>query len=772
MKRRNKSKIFSLNLSSEVRKSIWGIIFVFVAIFLVFSLLGFGGKGGNALSKVLDLFFGAGSWLIVILLILQGSIFFFSKRPSPYSSTIAGGVLLIISVFSFCELCSENLGGSFGKLLVSLPKSFFGIGGSWVFFIALFLISLTFLFNSPIIKKSFLLIFSRKKKEEEELLGSSSLEEGEAEICVKEILPNADTEHRKEKSTKTGVLDIIKQKETKVRYKSLPLALLEREEDRAIAGNLRANAQIIKRTLKNFGIDVEMGEVNIGPTVTQYSLKPAEGVKLARILALQNDLALALASHPIRIEAPVPGKSLVGIEIPNQRKAEVKLANLLSAPEFLSLPTLSIPMGKDVMGKPVFSDCASMPHLLVAGATGSGKTVFLNSLILSLLWRNSPQNINFILIDPKRVEFTSYASLPHLLCPPITQYQKVIPVLKHLIGVMEERFSMLREVGQRDIVSYNKIVEKQEAEQRNNKGKEQETKIKKLPYIVLIIDELADIMMAKGKEFEASVIRLAQMSRAVGIHLVLATQRPSVEVITGLIKANITSRVAFQVASQIDSRTILDMAGAERLLGKGDMLFLSGEAAKPRRIQAPFVSSNEINKVVEYIHKTEKEGERKEKEEEEGEEKGGIKEGFKEVVENVFDENENIQLGEEKDELYGKATEVILQAKKASASFLQRRLKIGYSRAARILDELEEEKIIGPPQGSRPREVLIENAKVLAEKEEKDDIQSEDKLQNDKSKNENKDKNAGANINTNNADTSLIPTPPDELDEKENEDDK
>ena len=698
MKRKDKKlekyKFPSLDLSLEAKKSIWGVIFIFIAVFFILSFLGLGGKGGESLARVLDLFFGSSSWLIAVLFLLGGIIFFLSKRPSPYFSTIIGGVFFLISLFSILELSSEDLGGSFGRVLIYLPKEFFGVIGAFALFIALLLISISLLFNIPLFKKP---KFFRKQKETLSA-ESQKLQEGEANLKIKEIIPQKKLKDKIEIFTPK----IIKKNKKEFDYKTLPLALLDREENHAVAGNLRANAQIIKRTFQNFGIDVEMGEINIGPSVTQYTLKPAEGIKLSKILSFQSDLALALASHPIRIEAPVPGRSLVGVEVPNQKRAEVRLANLLSCPDFLSLPTLSFPLGKNVMGKPNFSDLGSMPHLLVAGATGAGKTVFLNSLILSLLWKNSPQELRLVLIDPKRVEFSPYASLPHLVCPPIINHQRVVPVLKWLIKEMEDRFSILHNEKKRDIKSYNEMIaERKEKinlkETKNsplNNG--EKDRLEKLPYIVLIIDELADIMVAKGKEFEVGIVRLAQMSRAVGIHLVLATQRPSVEVLTGLIKANITSRIAFQVASQIDSRTILDMAGAERLLGKGDMLFLSGEAAMPRRFQGAFVAPQEIKKVVEYIEKTEKRESQK------------LEESLEETLEQVS-ESEFSGFGENDDELYEEAKRVVIQARKASASLLQRRLKVGYSRAARLLDMLEEREVVGPSQGSKPREVYIKD---------------------------------------------------------------
>jgi len=376
-KRKGKFQLPSLNLSPETKKGILGIIFVFLGLFFAFSLFHLTGKSGEAISKVLTLFFGSGSWLIVILFFCQGIIFFLSRRPSPYLSTIIGGILFLISFFSILELISENLGGYFGRVLVSLPKEFLGVPGSWIFFIALLLVSISILFNISILS-----IFNRKERENKEVEKPHMLKEGEADLKIKEIFPLKEAKEQ----IKLTTSKIFKEPKKKFKYKTLPIDLLEKEKHHAVAGNLRANAQIIKRTFQNFGIDVEMGEINIGPAVTQYTLKPAEGVKLSKIISLQNDLALSLASHPIRVEAPIPGKSLVGIEVPNQKRAEVRLGNLLSSPEFLSLPPMGFPLGRDVRGKPYFSDLSSMPHLLVAGATGSGKTVFfhlVNELIIT-----------------------------------------------------------------------------------------------------------------------------------------------------------------------------------------------------------------------------------------------------------------------------------------------------------------------------------------------------------------------------------------------------
>ena len=424
-----------------------------------------------------------------------------------------------------------------------------------------------------------------------------------------------------------------------------------------------------------------MGEVNVGPTVTQYTLKPSMGIKLSRITSLHNDLALALAAHSLRIEAPIPGKSLVGIEVPNQSVAMVRMKNIVNSDEFKKRKSnLGIILGRDVSGCPIVADLAKMPHLMIAGSTGSGKTVCINTLITGLLFQNSPETLRFIMVDPKRVELTSYNDIPHLLTPVIVDPDKAINSLKWSITEMENRYDLLSHLGCRNIESYNEAVK--------TKFKQRDI----LPYIVIIIDELADLMATHGREMEASVVRLAQMARAVGIHLVLSTQRPSVEVITGLIKANITTRIAFQVASQIDSRTILDTSGAEKLLGSGDMLYLSGDSNKPKRIQGVFISEEEVRKVADFL--------KSQKRKDDGEYNQEITESKKSSLESTAEESNM-----DEDLLYDDAVEVVKNAGKASASLLQRRLRIGYARAARLLDIMEDKGIVGPADGAKPREV-------------------------------------------------------------------
>ncbi|MEK9168573.1 MAG: DNA translocase FtsK, partial [Patescibacteria group bacterium] len=462
-----------------------------------------------------------------------------------------------------------------------------------------------------------------------------------------------------------------------------PLDLLKSSIEKPTSGDIRANANIIKRTLESFGIPVEMGEINIGPKVTRYTLKPAEGVKISRIMTLNQDLALALAAHPIRIEAPIPGKSLVGIEVPNKASALVRLGSLMAYPEFSGSGPIGFVLGRDVNGEPIFADIDKMPHLLIAGTTGSGKSIAIHSLLISLLYKNSPQTLRLLLIDPKRVELSVYNNLPHLVSPVIINPKKAMAVFRWAIQEMDRRYEMLLKAGSRDVQSYNK-------------KKPEEL----LPFILIVVDELADLMFSYGREIEGSIIRLAQMARATGIHLILSTQRPSVEVVTGLIKANITTRIALQLPSQVDSRTILDTAGAEKLLGGGDMLYVSSESSKPKRIQGAYITEEEVKKVTDFIRGNN--------------DSFWEKEGMP-ILENGDSSNGAISeealekySGDEEDELFDEAIRVVSEAKKASSSLLQRRLKIGYARAARLLDIMEDKGIVGPGEGAKPREVYID----------------------------------------------------------------
>lgn len=476
-----------------------------------------------------------------------------------------------------------------------------------------------------------------------------------------------------------------------------PLTLLEKDKGKPETGDIKANANIIKRTLQNFGIDVEMDEISIGPSVTRYALKPAEGVKLSKIVGLNSDLALALAAHPIRIEAPIPGKSLVGIEIPNTTKTTVGLATLLGSDDYQkSEKSLLISLGKDISGKSFFANLAKAPHMLIAGATGSGKSVTIHTIVTSLLFRNSPENMKFIMIDPKRVELTLYNKIPHLLTPVITDAKKAILALKWAAKEMSRRYDILEKHSVRDIDSYHKTIVGPAIEKKKANPESEEPMPENMPFIIIVLDELADIMQTYPRELESAIVRLAQMSRAIGIHLILSTQRPSVNVITGLIKANVPTRVALQVSAQIDSRTILDTGGAEKLLGAGDMLYLGGEMAKPYRLQSAYISESEVKKVVKYLadqYKDEIMGEINLSTPEAGKDS---------IFEASF--GDDADLGDE-DELLPQAKEIVVESGKASTSWLQRKLGIGYSRAAKLIDLLEAKGIVGPANGSKAREV-------------------------------------------------------------------
>ncbi len=464
-----------------------------------------------------------------------------------------------------------------------------------------------------------------------------------------------------------------------------PLAILSDDKvGKADRGDLNANAATIEKTLDSFGIEAKVVEVNCGPAVTQYALEVALGTKLSKISALQSDLALALAAPQgqIRIEAPIPGRSLVGIEIPNRSLETVSLKHMLASDVMMKNHSkTAVALGLDVSGQPTIADISKMPHVLIAGATGSGKSVLVNAFIASLLFRSSPDEVKFIMVDPKRVELTGYNGIPHLITPVIVDPQKVVHALSWALKTMEDRYKLFAEVGVRNIAAYNEL-----------------SGFQAMPYIIIIIDELADIMLIAKNEVENAITRLAQMARAVGIHLVLATQRPSVDVITGLIKANIPCRIAFNVTSMIDSKVIIDGPGAEKLLGRGDMLYIPPDQAKPRRIQGAFVKDKEINDLISFLKKS------------------GIEPEYNDAVvrpqpgtKGATTTASGVDLGDV-DPLFEEAARFCISANKASASLLQRHLSIGYARAARILDQLEKQGFVSPGEGAKPREILIKNA--------------------------------------------------------------
>ena len=656
----------------DVKKTIWIVFCLGIAILFILAGAGQAGPWGANIFGVLDKFFGWGYYLLPVIFFIVAFSLIAPERKRILWLTVVAGILFVASGLGVIDIISPGAGGLLGLVLGSLKKPF-GMTASLVITFVVLIASFLVVINKPVRMPK---IPKKEKSGEEPPLRvqdyqneAGKSEKKETALVEEKPAPLVVAAPKKEPTFPV--------KQAKIRnYVAPPISLLTSSMEKPTVGDLRANANIIKRTLESFGIPVEMGEINVGPTVTRYTLKPAEGVKLARLIALNQDLALALAAHPVRIEAPIPGKSLVGIEVPNKSAALVRLGSLLAYPEFQKSSPLSFVLGRNVSGEPVFADIAKMPHLLIAGATGSGKSIMIHSLITALLFKNSPEMLRLILIDPKRVELTIYENLPHLMSPVITENKKAMGVLRWAINEMERRYELLLQAGARDIKGYNQKTEK-------------------LPYLLIVIDELADLMASYGREVEGSIIRLAQMSRATGIHLAVSTQRPSVEVITGLIKANITSRIALQVASQVDSRTILDMAGAEKLLGSGDLLFVSSEHSKPRRIQGAYVTEDEVKKVTAFIKENNKP-------EENGEDAINIEENGAPPADLEF-----YSYSDDSDELYDEAIRVVREAKKASASLLQRRLKVGYARAARLLDIMEEKGIVGPGEGAKPREVKI-----------------------------------------------------------------
>lgn len=717
--KKRKSESF---LNIKTKRLIVAIILFILAIILFLGLINLAGAAGEFLVLILKMLFGWASWAVPISLLI--AIFLIlhyqkinemnsateKKSPSFLARCVALFflVLLLASIFHLYVI-NDNFvlkdhqgGGYLGYGVSYLMFNTFGFWAGWIILVGFLIIDLIVIFTGFVFfRKTSLSDFREEDKKGEESLiqqnifknvfnkGKSIFKRKEKLILKPEsterLLAKPENEEQKKgieeeevpiKIKKKGIFSKNKEEMdisyVKINKKiDLPMSLLEADSTKPNAGDIKENKLIIQKTLENFNIPVEMGEIKIGPTVTQYTLKPANGIKLSQITGLHNDLALALAAHPIRIEAPIPGQSLVGIEVPNQKVAVIRLRQILSDEIFKNRKTnLVVALGRDVAGNIWLADIGKMPHLLVAGATGSGKTIFLNAVIISLIYQNSPDDLRFILVDPKRVELTLYNDLPHLLTPVITNVQKTINALKWAVNEMERRFDVMAEAKKRDIHSYN---------QANPENK--------LPFIVIIIDELADLMATAAQEVEACIVRLAQMARATGIHLVMATQRPSVDIITGLIKANITARVAFSVASLTDSRTILDFSGAEKLLGRGDMLFMSAELSKPKRIQGAFISDEEVKRIVEHLRNI-------------------AEPNFQEDI----TDNRPIGSGSEKgdlieDEMLPQARETVIQAGKASASLLQRRLRIGYARAARLLDLLEDEGTIGPADGARPREV-------------------------------------------------------------------
>ncbi len=716
---------------NDQRSPFWSYSFaVLLFILAFFSLLGSFHTGGVLPVTLFNWFYDVFGWTAYILPIffVYFGVYKFKTEDhrvplpnliSPLMTLIflSGGIYAaFVKVNIFNQyIRSTGHGGYVGSLIGSLFLDILDKIPATILLLILALLGIFFAFNISLsVLKSIFSFFVQKRKnnlnnELEELTNKSK----SIEFKLNEGVP---VEHHNNSEGINQLKRISSFKNTASRITNLDahdvlttnsdpdwkfpsVNLLNQKQDRADAGDVNNNVKIIRETFANFKIDVEMEGANIGPRVTQYTLRPPADVKLTKITALENNLALDLAAHSIRIEAPIPGKRAVGIEVPNVKPATVRLSSLLTSKEWSELDQpLGFTVGKDISGRAVIADLSSMPHLLIAGQTGAGKSVLISTLLTSLLYRNSPSDMKLILVDPKQVEMGVYNDIPHLLTPVVNEPEKCISALKWAVAEMNRRLKAMAEVGKRNIAEYNH-------ENSNND---------KMPYIVIVIDELADLMMMAARDVEALIVRLAQKARAAGIHLVLATQRPSVDVITGLIKANIPARVAFTVASQVDSRTIIDQIGAEKLLGRGDMLFMTADMPKPKRVQAGFMENNELIKVMNFI-KSQRPPNYDDEVVAQPVQIGGGRG-------NLF--SPDFSGAELEDSLWNEAIKVVIENKKASTSLLQRRLRIGYGRAARLIETMEEKGIISSQQGSRPREVLISSMDDLyADNFKNDDVE-------------------------------------------------
>ncbi len=768
MARRKKRTKKQQKLSGDVKRSIVAIILFLLAFVSILGFFGAAAIIGEWFNAALGYLFGRGKWFMPVLMVLVGIILLKRReRTFFYVSNIIGFILAFFSILGLLHIFADPAtmvraaqeghgGGHIGYVLAAGLKAFTGAIAGVAILITMLLVSVLISFNlsvMPILRRFGAHLDTAKERamalraqrahddmieddaermqrddvqdiskdddiddtedrdkvtnrgdlEEDRIANIKSMHFGDIDASPTSASVQAESKHATVDATKEPHKDAsVAQRQTEksdtvTQWKVPPVTLVESAGDeRASAGDADRVQRIITETYANFGITLTPDDVVVGPTVTQYAFRPSAGVKLSRITALASDLALALAAHPIRIEAPIPGKSLIGIEVPNDKIASVRMRDVVRSAAFpYRKPGLKMALGKDVGGKYVIADLAKMPHLLVAGATGAGKSVTVNAMIVSLLYQNTPEDLRLILVDPKRVELSLYNGIPHLLSEVIVENGKVLNALKWAVGEMERRYALLQSVGVRELEGYNAKV---------LSGTLDPEEHKKLPAIVIVIDEMADLMASHGKEVEGVIVRIAQMARAVGIHLILSTQRPSVEVLTGLIKANIPTRIALRVATQIDSRTILDRPGAESLVGRGDMLYLSPDNPQPRRIQSIYLSDSEVKDVVAFLRAQEW--------------PDNAEDGLEEVVASAqtsgaagmmdFAQEEVIGGEESEDPLYAEAKALIIKTRKASTSYLQRRFRIGYSRAARLIDELEDNGVIAPADGAKPRAVLAQ----------------------------------------------------------------
>lgn len=669
-------------LSKAAKQDIAAIILIGLGVLLIVAFFGGAGSLGNSFMGLVKGLIGQAAYLVPAAFFGLAILLFLPKRFELKGQNYFGLIAFFIVLAGILQFSLAGEGTSLSEL--SNQGGFVGYA-LWMILhpllttpLAIFLLVLVELVVIVIATGVRLADIVRKLFGREKKIDENKLEVKQPGFAVNNKLPfkgaiGSDDESKASPVTKAAMTATLDKD-----WKYPPLDLLKGMSTKADAGNEKEKAKIIQDTLKEFKIDVTMVGVNVGPTVAQYTFKPQSGVKLNKITGLDRNLALALKAQHIRIEAPIAGTDLVGIEVPNEKSAQVRLRDILESKEMHTKPSrLEFVLGRDVAGEILTGDLASMPHLLVAGATKAGKSVMINTMLTSFLYRNSPAQLRLILVDPKRVELTPYNDIPHLLTPVITDHEKAISAMKWAVTEMERRLSLLADNGKRDISEYN-----------------QQKGVDGMPYIVIVLDEFADLMVVAGKDVETLIVRIAQMARAVGIHLVLATQRPSVGVVTGLIKANLPARVALTTASQIDSRTILDQSGAEKLLGRGDMLFSSPEFMKPKRAQGVLITGEEVSAVMNFL--------RDERAPQYNEEV--LAQAVKIGARGVMASGDG---GSGDDDLYDEVVAFVVQSGKASSSLLQRRFRVGYARAARLMDMLEENGVIGAAEGSKPRAILM-----------------------------------------------------------------
>lgn len=709
-----KKKSSSSKKKGNIPVEIFGILYI---VLTILGLLRSGFVGRMVSNFGIFLFGTYYNWGIVFFLIVGGYVLIFREKPHLFKKKLIGFYLASIAILSMSHvkyiMYDTNIGsavfqdtianivsgfndvdfiqggGIFGAIFSYLFVLAFDVIGSKIVCWVLILFGVMLIFNlSPsTIIKSIILFFRGKKgnKEDKEESKDATDDENEQVEDKRVVISSVnDLTHANLEENSEPV-----EVPTNGEYKLPPISLLDvpkKVNTKANEENISSNIKLLEQVLTDFDINGKVVEAHVGPTVTQYELEIKSGTKVNKILSLNKEIALALAAKDVRIQAPIPGKRTIGIDIPNKVTSPVSLREVLaSIPKEKSESKLLAVLGKDIMGNPRWMEVNKTPHLLIAGATGSGKSVCVNSIITTILMRAKPDEVKLVMVDPKKVELSMYNGAPHLLTPVVTDPKKASIALKKIVEEMEHRYELLSESGTKNIEGYNKLMDK-----KNESG---EGNFKRLPYIVVLIDELADLMLVAAKEVEDSIMRITQMARAAGIHLIVATQRPSTDVITGVVKANIPSRIAFTVSSSIDSRTILDMTGAEKLIGKGDMLFLPMGEGTPTRIQGAFISEDEVQRVVDYTVKQQKAQ-------------------YDEKFTNLTEKPQGSSSYDEKDDqyddpLYNEIVDFVIKSGKTSASLLQRKYRLGYNRAARMIDLLEQRGIVGPPNGSKPREVLV-----------------------------------------------------------------